>query len=300
MDRLRRSAAGVHASRVSDHQARADWDAATYDRIADPQERWARRVLGRLALHGDETVLDAGCGSGRVTALLVERLPRGQVVALDASPAMLAAARQRLATVTPDRVRFVEADLSRPLPLAAGSLDVVFSNATFHWVLDQEALFRGLAAVLRPGGRLIAQCGGAGNIASVIEAAEVEAAHVAPPAPRGPQPAAPSAASFGAPRPDDDPAYVWARPWVFATPQEARRRLRAAGFVEIRAWLEPEPTRLEAGPPLETFLRTVVLRPYLARMPDAAHEGFVHGVARRLPAPLLDYVRLNITASRAG
>lgn len=278
---------------MSDHQTAADWDAATYDRVADPQERWARRVLGRLALRGDETVLDAGCGSGRVTGLLVERLPRGQVIALDASPAMLAAARQRLATVAPDRIRYVEADLSRPLPLAAGSVDVVFSNATFHWVLDQAALFQGLATVLRPGGRLIAQCGGAGNIASVIEAAEVEAASLVPRAPQ-------AAASSGALRPDDGPPYVWARPWVFATPQEARRRLRAAGFVAIRAWLEPEPTRFEAGAPLETFLRTVVLRPYLGQMAEAAHEGFVHRVASRLPAPVLDYVRLNITASRAA
>ena len=116
------------------------WDAATYDRVADPQEEWAREVIDRLDLRGDETVLDAGCGTGRVTEQLAERLPDGRVVALDGSPAMVEAARGRLARFG-DRVTYVVADLGAPLPIADSSVDAILSTATFHWIADHDALF---------------------------------------------------------------------------------------------------------------------------------------------------------------
>src|SRR6266536_2433431 len=141
-----------------------EWDAATYDRIADPMTRWGSAVLDKLPLAGDERVLDAGCGSGRVTELLVGRVPRGHVVALDLSQAMLAQARRRLAAHA-DRISYLCADLGAPLPIE--QVDAVLSTATFHWVGDHDALFRNLAQVLRPGGWLVAQCGGVGNVASV-------------------------------------------------------------------------------------------------------------------------------------
>src|SRR5262245_21843164 len=141
-----------------------EWDAATYDRISDPMFGWGRTVLERLPLDGDERVLDAGCGSGRVTRLLLDRLPRGSVVALDLSAQMLEEARRNLHDYT--RVSFVRADRAEPLPVD-GTVDAVFSNATFHWVNDHDALFENLAAVMRPGARLVAQCGGEGNIARI-------------------------------------------------------------------------------------------------------------------------------------
>ncbi len=113
-------------------------------------------------------MLDAGCGSGRVTEQLLDRFPGISVVALDAAPSMLVEARARLARFG-DRVEYVEADLARPLPVAP-PVDVVVSTAAFHWVLDHDLLFAHLAAVLRPGGRLVAQCGGEGNIATVAAA----------------------------------------------------------------------------------------------------------------------------------
>ena len=124
-----------------------DWDATTYDRIADPMARWGAVVVDRLPLVGDERVLDAGCGSGRVTEVLAERLPRGRVVALDGSPAMVEAARDRL-TRFDDRVDYVVADLAEPLPVDP-PVDAILSTATFHWVLNHDALFRNLAAVVR-------------------------------------------------------------------------------------------------------------------------------------------------------
>lgn len=243
-----------------------DWDGATYDRIADPMARWGSTVLERLPLAGDETVLDAGCGSGRVTEELLERLPDGRVIAADAAPSMLVEARRRLERFG-DRVTFVECDLGQPLPID-GPVDAVLSTATFHWVPDHDALFANLAAVLRAGGRLVAQCGGAGNVASVHAAA---------------------AEVLG---------DGWEGPWNFATPEETAARLEAAGFVDIEAWLHEEPTPIEPGEPMETFLRTVILRAHLERLPEGERDGFVRRVAERLPSATVDYVRLNILARR--
>ena len=245
-----------------------DWDARTYDRVADPMTRWGTAVLDRLPLDGDERVLDAGCGSGRVTERLAERLPRGRVVALDGSPAMVDAARDRLARFG-DRIEYVVADLGAPLPIDE-PVDAVLSTATFHWVPDHDALFANLAAVIRPGGWLVAQCGGVGNIESIQRVL----------------------ATVG-------------DGWLGAGPLRdgrwtRRARLDAAGFVDLECWLTDEPTRFESGEPFETYLRTVVLGAHLARLPADEHDAFVRAVADRLPDPLIDYVRLNIVARRAG
>ena len=242
-----------------------DWDAATYDRVADPQFRWGGAVIDRLGLSGGETVLDAGCGSGRVTEVLLERLPVGHVVALDGSGSMLEQSRARLERFG-ERVRFVLADLGEPLPLDE-PMDAILSTATFHWVPDHDALFRNLAAVVRPGGRLAAQCGGSGNLATVVAALR----------------------DLGA-----DP---FSRK-VFATPEETEERLHAAGFVDVECWLHDEPTPFDDLGALETFLRTVALGDHVAAMGLPKARAFAHEVAKRLPSTALDYVRLDITARR--
>lgn len=252
---------------MSSPAAPRDWDARTYDRVAEPQTRWGRAVLDRLPLVGDERVLDAGCGSGRVTELLAARLPRGRVIALDASAAMIEAAGERLAPLG-ERIEFVVADLGLPLPLA-DPVDAILSTATFHWVPDHDALFANLAAVLRSGGWLVAQCGGAGNIASIRRVL----------------------ATIG---------DGWPGAAHYETPMATVERLDAAGFVNVECWLTDEPTRFEAGEPFETFLRTVILGGHVERLPADERSGFVHAVAERLPEPLIDYVRLNIVARRAG
>jgi trans-aconitate 2-methyltransferase len=244
----------------------SDWNAGVYDRVSDPQTRWGATVLARLPLDGDETVLDAGCGSGRVTEQLLGRLPNGRVVALDASPAMLAEARVRLARFR-DRVSFIQADLARPLPLE-DRVDAILSTATFHWVLDHDALFANLAAVLRPGGPLVAQCGGAGNIAALIDIARKV-----------------------------DPTFT--SPHTFETPEATRQRLERAGFAEIETWLSDEPTRFEPGEQFESFLEAVCFRPHLDTLPPHRRRPFIEAVAARMPEPVLDYVRLNIVARRA-
>lgn len=239
-----------------------DWDAATYDRIADPQERWGLAVLDRLPLRGDERVLDAGCGTGRVTEHLVRRLPHGRVVALDGSAAMLDQARQRLG----DTVDYVHADLAAPLPLDE-PVDAVFSTATFHWVPDHDALFAHLASVLPPGGALVAQCGGEGNVAAPLAAA----------------------AELGVT--SDHPHY-------FATPSDTARRLEVSGFGDIWTWLQPETATFASRDDLETFLRTVVLRTHVDGMAPAEQSAFAQAVIDRLPGGVIGYVRLNILARR--
>jgi trans-aconitate 2-methyltransferase len=244
-----------------------DWDAATYDRVAKPMTAWGTAVLDRLPLRGDERVMDAGCGSGRVTELLAKRLPRGSVVAVDGSPAMIDQARVRLEGFG-DRVDYLVADLGRPIPLAE-PVDAILSTATFHWVPDHDALFRNLAAVLRPGGALVAQCGGAGNIASIQRVL----------------------ATIG---------DGWLGPVHFETPEATTDRLAAAGFVDIRCWLADEPTRFDPGEPFEAYLRTVVLGAHMERLAPTERDPFVHEVATRLGDATIDYVRLNIDAVRAG
>ena len=135
-----------------------DWDATTYDRVSAPQQLWAAEQLDGLALHGDEVVLDAGCGSGKVTLELAARVPNGRVYAVDAAPSMVEYARQALgdrATVFCQDL--VELELPEPV-------DLVFSNATFHWIPDHDALFAALHRNMKPGARLLAQCGGKGNV----------------------------------------------------------------------------------------------------------------------------------------
>jgi trans-aconitate 2-methyltransferase len=247
------------------------WDADEYHRVSGPQVAMAQAVLDRLQLAGDEVVLDAGCGSGRVTALLLERLPRGRVIAVDSSAQMVARARSELAGAAAD-VR--HADLVE-LRLAPGEcVDAVFSNAVLHWVGDHDALFARLAAALRPGGRMSVQCGGEGNVAA-LHATAIAAA--------------------------DDAGLAhrfdgWPRPWNFAGPAGTERRLRAAGFDDVRCWLQPWPVQ-PAEP--RAYLETVCLGPHLERLEPVEHERFLEAVLARLgERPVLDYVRLNIVARK--
>jgi trans-aconitate 2-methyltransferase len=249
-----------------------DWDAATYDRVADPQEEWGREVLARLELGGDETVLDAGCGSGRVTRFLLERVPNGRVIGVDASPSMIEVAREALGG--DERVELRIGDLTE-LDLDE-DVDAVFSNATFHWILDHQRLFARLHAALRPGGALEAQCGAQGNVAEFTRAIEaVEGDERFAPYLRG------IPASYN-----------------FASVGDTEARLERAGFEVGRVWLE---NRTVTPSEPHTFVRSVGLAKHLARLPGELHDAFTDAVLGAMPRPLvLEYVRLNISARRPG
>ncbi len=246
-----------------------DWDAATYDRISAPQQRWAAEQLDRLHLTGDEVVLDAGCGSGRITLELARRVPRGVVYAVDAAPSMVRHTQEALGgrgtVFCQDLV-----ELALPEPV-----DVVFSNATFHWIPDHEALFAALHRNMKPGARLVAQCGGRGNIDTFRRVADEVA--------------------FG--EPFAEYFTDWQRPWNYATAEETAKRLERAGFADVDTWLEDKPTQLDDA---RSFVRTVCLVRHLDPLPPERHDEFIDAVLARFDDPLvLDYVRLNMTARRA-
>lgn len=243
-----------------------EWDAKTYDSLPLPHLQWGKRVVGQLELAGTETVLDAGCGTGRDTAAVLDLVPDGRVIAADGSKRMLEQLRTRLADRL-DKVEVVEADLTKPLPLDA-EVDAIVSVATFHWITDHATLFDNLARTLRPGGRFIAECGGAGNVAQVSAAVEQVIGEQE-------------------------------KVWYFADVEETRERLERAGFTDIQVSLRPDPARFEPGEQLWSYLATVVLGSHLDRMPEEEHEGFVKAVAALLPEPVVDYVRLEISATRA-
>jgi trans-aconitate 2-methyltransferase len=237
-----------------------EWNAASYEQQSSPQVAMGIDVVNRLDLQGDERVLDAGCGTGRVTALLLERLPRGAVVAVDGSQAMVDVTREKLG------VEGYAVDL---LDLDESGFDAVLSTATFHWISDHERLFARLHQALKPGGKLVAQCGGVGNVANVEEAI----AAVGHPALRG-----------------------WEGPWNFATPQDTARRLEAAGFRDVWTWLTEWPVQPED--PREYF-STIVLGSHLERLPAEEHDEFVQAVLDHLGEPVIaNYVRLNLLARR--
>jgi trans-aconitate 2-methyltransferase len=250
-----------------------DWDAGTYHRLAANQEEWGAEVLERLALRGDETVLDAGCGSGRVTRLVAERLPSGRVIGIDASPAMIEEARSNLAGLG-DRVELRVANLTElELP---DPVDAVFSNATFHWIADHDLLFARLAAAMRPGAPLEAQCGGEGNVAEWTRAIQAIA---------GEERFAPYFRGMG-------------QPWNFSSVGDTEARLERAGFEVGRVWLE---RRTYEPPEPREYVRSVGLSAHLARLPDEVKDDFIDAVLGSMLRPLrLEYVRLNISARRLG
>ena len=245
-----------------------DWDASTYERVSGPQEEWAGQVIDRLELRGDETVLDAGCGSGRVTRLLLDRLPRGHVVAVDGAPSMVEYARGALG----DRATVIHSDLQELV--LDEPVDAVFSNAVFHWVPDHDLLFRRMHDALAPGGRMSVQCGGEGNVetfhgvAAAVAEREPFAEHLA----------------------------GWVGPWNFAGAEITKERLERAGFTDVETWLQPWPVHPDEP---RAFIATVCLVHHLERLPEALRESYVDAVAASLgDRPTLDYVRLNIVARR--
>ena len=242
------------------------WKAEEYDDQSAPHTEWAARIIDRLALKGHETILDAGCGTGRLTKLLLDRLPTGRVIGVDASPQMLARAREHLG----DEVELVEADLIG-LELSE-PVDAVYSSAVFHWITDHEALFRSLHGALKPGKWLEAQCGGPNNIAEVERALDsLSGDERFAPYLRGEH-----------------------RAWNYASVSDTEERLRAAGFTEIRVWTEPWPVT-PADP--RSYLESVILPWHLDRLPGELHPAFIDAVISTAPRPLaLNYVRLNLSA----
>lgn len=257
-----------------------EWNATLYHQISAPQMSWGKKVLARVKLRGDERVLDAGCGTGRLTRDLLESLPRGQVVALDASQNMLDAARAYLEPDFPSRVEFVRCDLLG-LPFER-EFDLIFSTASFHWVLDHDRLFRNLCRALRPGGWLIAQCGGGKNLARFL--ARVAGLMNSP-----------QYAKFFA---------DYRFPWEFSDAETAAERMRKAGFAQVETSLEEAPTQFASSSEYQQFVESVILRNHLLQIPDrTVRQQFLSELTQQAgadkPPFLLDYWRLNLQGGKS-
>jgi trans-aconitate 2-methyltransferase len=256
-----------------------EWDSVSYHRLSDHQFGWGLKVLDRLPpLHGNEIVLDAGCGTGRITAELLKRVPHGQVIAVDLSENMLRSARENLKSEFAGRVAFVCADLQQ-LPFRE-QFDGIFSTATFHWAKDHPSLFASLHTALRPGGWLVAQCGGGPNLARLrARAAELLVL--------------PKYARYFA---------DWVEPWEFATAEVTAERLKSVGFSRVKTWTEPAGFVLPDENTFKQYLATVTLHRHLERITDLRlRDEFLTDIARHsgeAPDLAMDYWRLNINARK--
>ena len=255
-----------------------EWDAGEYEELSAPQTRWGVEVLERLGARGDEDAIDAGCGTGRVTELLLAKLPGGSVLAVDGSRAMVEAARRRFAgepRVRVERQDLLSLEVEEPV-------DLIFSTATFHWIADHERLFERLARALKPGGRLVAQCGGEGNIARATRATKETMEEE----------------RFR------DYFEDWQDDKYYADARTTAGRLEAAGFEEIEAWLHDEVAAFGSIDEFARFLATVVLGGHMERLPEGERGAFAAAVAAKIKAvdgrPALDYVRLNIMARKSA
>lgn len=262
-----------------------DWDAERYHRLSDPQLGWGRRVLSKLAAQPGERILDLGCGTGRLTTEVLSAMRSGCVVGLDRSEAMLQQAAVQTAQTAggprevhraPDHIHLVRADGAH-LPFA-GVFDAVFSAATFHWIPDHDQLFASIYGALAPGGRLVAQCGGGPNLATLLHRAHTLM---------------------------ELPAYRdwfrdWHDPWNFADVPSTIVRLEKAGFTMVHVSLEPAPTTLPDAPAYLDFLSCVCVRHHVERLPESARPSFLAALARDAelddPPFTLDYWRLNLSA----
>lgn len=255
------------------------WNAEVYERIGTPMRRWAQAVIDDLDLRGDETVLDAGCGSGSVTFDLLERLPRGRIYAVDSSPPMIEKLNRSIEERGETRIHPILADLTDfSLPEPA---DCTFSNAVLHWIREDDALFKSLINATRPGGRFRAQCGGYGNISRFWRAVDAVSRR--------------EPFSQHLPEQNDHRNY--------RTPERATETMTRAGWADIRARLFDSPVTFDAEEDAVLYLRTIILQSQVGRLPEELQGPYLRAVIaetiRLYGSPFTaDYVRLDLWATR--
>jgi trans-aconitate methyltransferase len=264
-------------------EGRFIWNPADYAAHSASQQVWARELIAKLNLRGDERILDVGCGDGKVTAELSLEVSRGAVVGIDSSPDMVRFARETFGSGKFPNLNFRVMD-ARELELD-GRFDLVFSNATLHWVDNHPAFLRGAAACLRRGGRLVVSCGGKGNAQDVFNALRPELR-----------------------------LQRWRKyfrrleaPYFFYSPEEYLEWLPRYDFATADVQLASRDAVPEGRDGFAAWLRTTWL-PYTQRVPEDLRDEFITGVVDRYlaqhpPDPAgrvhVRMVRLEIDAVRS-
>ena len=232
------------------------WDASEYARNSTAQMEWALELIEKLELTGDESVLDLGSGDGKVSAEIARLLTGGSAVGVDSSEDMLALSRRSLPPSSFPNLSFQRGD-ARALDFDA-RFDVVFSNATLHWVKDHGPVLKGAARSLRPRGRILFQMGGRGNGAEIFEVARRMIA-----------------------------TAEWGRffagfefPWGFYGPDEYIPWCAAAGLRVRRIELLPRTMKQKGAAGLSGWIRTTWM-PYTERVPDDRRNAFIQEASAR-------------------
>ena len=237
-------------------QAPAVWNPADYAANSTVQQSWARELIARLHLCGDEHILDVGCGDGKVTAELALAVPRGSVVGVDASAEMIGFARNTFPASEISNLQFQVAD-AREIRFP-DRFDVIFSNAALHWVDDHEAILRGAAVGLKVGGRLVVSCGGKGNAHDVFLALR-------------PEMRLKRWCDFFRKMP---------MPYFFYAPGDYEKWLPAYGFKTHALKLAPKDATYAGAEGLAAWLRATWL-PFVQRVPENLREDFIAAVTAR-------------------
>jgi len=235
------------------------WNAADYAANSVVQQTWARELIAKLNLHGDEHVLDVGCGDGKVTAEIARILPRGSATGMDASPQMIEFARENFPATAFPNLRFRVMDAQKIK--FDRQFDLVFSNAALHWADDHQAILRGAASVLKTGGRLMISCGGKGNADDVFTALrpEMRLKHWR---------------EFFKKMPT---------PYFFYAPADYEKWLPKFGFKITVLKLAPKDATYAGAEGFAAWLRTTWI-PYVQRVPEKLREEFIAAVTRRYVA----------------
>ena len=241
---------------IEKEKTEVQWNAADYANHSGAQQAWARELIVKLNLQGIESLLDIGCGDGKVTAEIAAHLQAGHVVGIDSSEEMIGLAQSRFSSRAYPNLLFSKQD-ARNLPFSQ-EFDIVFSNAALHWVIEHRSVLAGIYRALKPNGRLLVQMGGKGNASQVVNVVN-----------------------------EIMQQQEWQEffqdfffPYGFYSPEEYEPWLREAGFTIVSLELKPKDMVHENKEKFKGWFRTTWL-PYLQRIPAGRQQTFIDLVTEK-------------------
>ncbi len=241
---------------MADSNKLYSWNAAEYAKHSDNQYEWARELIPKLELNGNESLIDIGCGDGKITQLLSTYLPHGQVVGVDSSEEMVASARQSFPHCHNPNLTFLKMD-ARELTFRE-QFDVAFSNSTLHWIIDHQAVLAGVYDGLDKKGRLLFQMAGKGNAEDILAVMKEYISEE-----------------------DCEPYFKhFTFPYGFYGPEEYVHWLKEAGFNPENVELIPKDMKFHGKDGLAGWIRTTWL-PFTERLPVEFRELFISEIADR-------------------